>query len=79
MVHAAAEATGLPDSSQDLVSICLVCHELPQVGGAVWGRGGVQLSRVPCPLNLCSQCGRLSFQKSDTKARKELNGDSECI
>lgn len=29
-VHAAAEATGLPDASYDLVSICLVCHELPQ-------------------------------------------------
>lgn len=28
--HAAAEATGLPAGSQDLVSICLVCHELPQ-------------------------------------------------
>ena len=28
--HAAGEATGLPDSSVDLVSICLVCHELPQ-------------------------------------------------
>ncbi|NER37005.1 MAG: class I SAM-dependent methyltransferase [Oscillatoria sp. SIO1A7] len=29
-VHAAAEATALPDASFDLVSICLVCHELPQ-------------------------------------------------
>ena len=29
-VHAPAEATGLPDDSFDLVSICLVCHELPQ-------------------------------------------------
>ena len=29
-VHAAAESTGLPDASFDLVSICLVCHELPQ-------------------------------------------------
>ncbi len=29
-VHAAAEATGLPDSSFDLVSIFLTCHELPQ-------------------------------------------------
>ncbi|WP_017324038.1 class I SAM-dependent methyltransferase [Synechococcus sp. PCC 7336] len=27
--HAAAEATGLPDNSYDLVSLCLVCHELP--------------------------------------------------
>lgn len=27
--HAAAEATGLPDASADLVSICLVLHELP--------------------------------------------------
>ncbi|TAG12186.1 MAG: class I SAM-dependent methyltransferase, partial [Oscillatoriales cyanobacterium] len=29
-VHAAAESTGLPAASFDLVSICLVCHELPQ-------------------------------------------------
>ena len=29
-VHAAAEATGLPAAAFDLVSICLVCHELPQ-------------------------------------------------
>ncbi|NEP05392.1 MAG: class I SAM-dependent methyltransferase [Okeania sp. SIO2G4] len=29
-VHAAAEATGLPDDSFDLISISLVCHELPQ-------------------------------------------------
>lgn len=28
-VHAAGEATGLPDSSVDMVSICLVHHELP--------------------------------------------------
>ena len=29
-VHAAAENTGLPSGSVDLVSICLVFHELPQ-------------------------------------------------
>ncbi|UIE37954.1 class I SAM-dependent methyltransferase [Leptodesmis sichuanensis] len=29
-VHAAAEATGLPAASYDLVSACLVFHELPQ-------------------------------------------------
>ncbi len=29
-IHAAAETTGLPDASFDLVSIFLVCHELPQ-------------------------------------------------
>eukprot|EP00197_Chlamydomonas_leiostraca_P009764 CAMPEP_0202867472 /NCGR_PEP_ID=MMETSP1391-20130828/9455_1 /ASSEMBLY_ACC=CAM_ASM_000867 /TAXON_ID=1034604 /ORGANISM="Chlamydomonas leiostraca, Strain SAG 11-49" /LENGTH=352 /DNA_ID=CAMNT_0049547519 /DNA_START=24 /DNA_END=1078 /DNA_ORIENTATION=- len=29
-VHGAGEATGLPDASQDVVSMCLVCHELPQ-------------------------------------------------
>jgi ubiquinone/menaquinone biosynthesis C-methylase UbiE len=29
-IHAAAEATGLPDASFDLVSLFLVCHELPQ-------------------------------------------------
>ncbi len=29
-VHAAAESTGLPDASFDLVSIYLACHELPQ-------------------------------------------------
>jgi len=30
LIHSAAEATGLPDQSFDLVSIFLVCHELPQ-------------------------------------------------
>jgi ubiquinone/menaquinone biosynthesis C-methylase UbiE len=29
-MHAAAEDTGLPPESADLVSICLVMHELPQ-------------------------------------------------
>lgn len=29
-VHAAAEDTGLPDASFDLISLFLVCHELPQ-------------------------------------------------
>jgi ubiquinone/menaquinone biosynthesis C-methylase UbiE len=29
-VHAAAESTGLPTAAFDLVSMCLVCHELPQ-------------------------------------------------
>lgn len=29
-VHAAAESTGLPDASFDLVSACLMFHELPQ-------------------------------------------------
>jgi ubiquinone/menaquinone biosynthesis C-methylase UbiE len=29
-VHAAAEKTGLPDNSYDLVSACLMFHELPQ-------------------------------------------------
>ncbi len=29
-VHAAAESTNLPDASFDLVSTCLMCHELPQ-------------------------------------------------
>lgn len=31
IMHAAAEATGLPSNSVDLVSMCLVAHELPQV------------------------------------------------
>lgn len=30
-VHAAAEATGLPEATYDLASIFLVCHELPQL------------------------------------------------
>lgn len=30
LIHAAAETTGLPDQSFDLISIFLVCHELPQ-------------------------------------------------
>ncbi|NJK38056.1 MAG: class I SAM-dependent methyltransferase [Oscillatoriales cyanobacterium RM2_1_1] len=29
-LHAPAESTGLPDQTFDLVSLCLVCHELPQ-------------------------------------------------
>lgn len=29
-VHAPAESTGLPSRSFDLVSLCLICHELPQ-------------------------------------------------
>jgi ubiquinone/menaquinone biosynthesis C-methylase UbiE len=29
-VHAAAESTGLPSASYDLVSLFLICHELPQ-------------------------------------------------
>ncbi|MBD2595128.1 class I SAM-dependent methyltransferase [Nostoc spongiaeforme FACHB-130] len=29
-LHAAAESTGLPDASFDLVSLFLICHELPQ-------------------------------------------------
>ncbi|MGB3405656.1 MAG: class I SAM-dependent methyltransferase [Microcoleaceae cyanobacterium] len=29
-LHRAAESTELPDASVDLVSLCLVCHELPQ-------------------------------------------------
>ncbi|BCL39054.1 class I SAM-dependent methyltransferase [Nostoc sp. MS1] len=29
-VHASAEATGLPDGTFDLVSLFLICHELPQ-------------------------------------------------
>jgi ubiquinone/menaquinone biosynthesis C-methylase UbiE len=29
-VHAAGESTGLPDASFDLVSLFLICHELPQ-------------------------------------------------
>lgn len=30
-IHAAAESTGLPDASFDLISIFLTCHELPQL------------------------------------------------
>jgi ubiquinone/menaquinone biosynthesis C-methylase UbiE len=29
-VHAKAESTGLPSGSFDLISLCLICHELPQ-------------------------------------------------
>ncbi|GFR41885.1 hypothetical protein Agub_g2394 [Astrephomene gubernaculifera] len=29
LLHGLAESTGLPSDSQDLVSLCLVCHELP--------------------------------------------------
>lgn len=30
-IHAKAESTGLPDATFDLISIFLVCHELPQI------------------------------------------------
>lgn len=30
LIHGYAERTGLPSASYDLVSMCLVCHELPQ-------------------------------------------------
>ena len=30
-VHAAGEATGLPSASYDLISLFLICHELPQI------------------------------------------------
>jgi ubiquinone/menaquinone biosynthesis C-methylase UbiE len=30
-VHACAESTGLPNKAFDLVSLCLICHELPQL------------------------------------------------
>lgn len=33
-LHAPAEHTGLPSACCDLVSMCLVCHELPEV----WAR-----------------------------------------
>jgi ubiquinone/menaquinone biosynthesis C-methylase UbiE len=29
-LHTASESTGLPDASFDLISMCLICHELPQ-------------------------------------------------
>lgn len=45
-VHAAAESTGLPAASFDLVSICLVCHELPQKASREVFREARRLLRV---------------------------------
>jgi hypothetical protein len=41
-LHAAGEYTGLPSGAFDLVSLCLVCHELPrsateEVCGCIFG------------------------------------------
>jgi len=44
-VHAAAESTGLPDASFDLVSACLVCHELPRTATMQLLREARQLLR----------------------------------
>ncbi|HEY9651570.1 MAG TPA: class I SAM-dependent methyltransferase [Coleofasciculaceae cyanobacterium] len=43
--HAAAEATGLPDASFDLVSACLLFHELPQVAAKTIFREARRLLR----------------------------------
>lgn len=43
--HAAAEATGLPAGSVDLVSICLVCHELPQAASSAVFREAFRVLR----------------------------------
>ena len=45
-VHAAAESTGLPGNAFDLVSICLVCHELPQKAAKEIFREARRLLRV---------------------------------
>ncbi|WP_449418504.1 class I SAM-dependent methyltransferase [Phormidium nigroviride] len=44
-VHAAAESTGLPSASFDLVSIFLVCHELPQAATMQIFREAMRLLR----------------------------------
>jgi SAM-dependent methyltransferase len=45
LVHAAAEATGLPPASFDLVSVCLVCHELPEAASRAVFREAARLLR----------------------------------
>lgn len=44
-LHAAAEATGLPDASYDLVSACLMFHELPQAASLAVIREASRLLR----------------------------------
>jgi ubiquinone/menaquinone biosynthesis C-methylase UbiE len=44
-LHAAAEATGLPDASYDLVSACLMFHELPQTAAKAIIREASRLLR----------------------------------
>lgn len=41
--HARAEATGLPPDSVDLVSMCLVAHELPQAATQAILREGFRI------------------------------------
>lgn len=66
-LHAAAESTGVPDGSQDLVSACLLFHELPQTAAQdvvreafrVLKPGGV-LSIMVCTD--CPECSALHYQ-----------------
>lgn len=44
-MHAAAEDTGLPAGSYDLVSMCLVCHELPAAASKAIFREAFRLLR----------------------------------
>ena len=44
-IHAPAEATGLPDASFDLVSVCLVFHELPETAAVATIREARRLLR----------------------------------
>jgi ubiquinone/menaquinone biosynthesis C-methylase UbiE len=44
-VHAPGEATGLPDASFDLVSLFLICHELPQAATLAMFREARRLLR----------------------------------
>ena len=45
LLHAAAEDTGLPHASFDLVSVCLVCHELPAAASSAVFREAHRLLR----------------------------------
>ena len=65
--HAMAEATNLPDASQNLVSACLLFHELPQSAAQnivreafrVLRPGGVLSIMVSPAVNVDVSCSRV--------------------
>ncbi|CAI5950107.1 unnamed protein product [Closterium sp. NIES-64] len=65
-IHAAAEDTGLPAESVDLVSICLVCHELPRSATKK-----VRSEQCVCGLERGRQaCMRVGVEKAPQQHQK---------